>query len=119
MKRFLYFKTKTYRSRDYQDYINNMDNNSGEGIDETELWKQEETFSSSEETNTPKPFVARVAIDPDLIISYIETCSIEEYYKNKENPKFDCIDIMLADGINITVIGTLDEFEQQLMMLNR
>lgn len=121
MKRFLYFKTKTYRSKDYQDYLNQIDNRDNEGSEdaEPELWK--EGLQEGEDTDKvqpPKPHIARVAVDPDLIIAYVETYSVEEYAKNKENPKFDCIDIMMADGLNLTVIGTIEEFERMLMALN-
>lgn len=116
MKRFLYFKTKTYRSKDYENYLNSLDKDN-EDIDESELWK--ESLSSGEPKEPPKPFIARVAIDPDLIMAYVETYSVEEFSKNKENPTFDCIDVMMADGLSITVLGTLDEFERQLLALNR
>lgn len=115
MKRFLYFTTKIYHSDDYKGYFDSLNKS-----DKPEEWEQwSDSLSDDEpEQKAPKSYTSRVAIDPDLIIAYVESYSLEAFMQNKENPKFDMIEIMLADGLNIPVISTLDEFERKLLALN-
>ena len=96
-------------SKDYNQYLDSQEDN--EEYDASESWKKD--LEDEESKVPPKSFPARVAIDAEQISAYVETYSLEALYNNKENPQFDSIDLILKDGLQITIIGTMEEFEKQ------
>lgn len=107
MKKFLKLKTKVYRSTEYNNYLKSIDDSE---LDEADAWKAE----LKKEVGLPVGTTAEVRVDPDKVVAYIETSSLESWAANPDKPKNDCLDIYLEDGLVITVNNTLKEFEKLL-----
>lgn len=106
MERLLELKVRTYISRDYVDYFDKQDTELPEGDE----WKKDLL-----ETNTkvPKTYPARILINPNKFLTAIETYSLEELHNNPDNPTFDTVDLCLEDGIQVQILGNLNEFQKK------
>lgn len=112
MKKFIQLITKTYIGKEFREYI---DRSNPDNLDESERWKKDLYENEEiEEVKLPKAHTSRVMVDPDSILSMTETFSLEEMHRNKNNPRYDSVDIAMLDGLQISVVGTLDEIQEQL-----
>lgn len=110
-KRFLELTLRTYLGKDYKKYIDQISKKETD-YEEADEWKK--YLNDEEEVEPPKVHPTRVFLDPNEIISYVETFSMEEAAKNPDNPIYDTVDIHMYDGIQVSIISTLDEFNQKL-----
>lgn len=106
--KLLELQTKTYMGKEYRDYIQAL---MRENDDDLEQWQKDMNES---EIIPPKEYRSRVFINPDLIMTYVETFSLEQMHNNPKNPKFDTIDICMSDGLNLTVVDTIENFQAKL-----
>lgn len=108
--RFLRVNTKTYMGKELSEYISAV--RKRDDLQDEEDWKRSQY--DAEDIKPPKAYISRVGIIPDDIKSYVEISSIEETYRNPDDPQFDCLDVTMENGMQISVMGTLEEFEQKL-----
>lgn len=104
--RLLELEVRTYIGKDYKNYMQSQQ----EDLPEGDEWKAEvEDF----QVKVPKAYPSRILINPAKFLSAIETYSIEEMANNPENPQYDAVDVCMEDGLQISVVGTLEEFQEK------
>lgn len=103
--RFIEVEARTYIGREYKDYLKSQE----EADDEGNEWKR-----ALDPVPVPKAHPSRVLIPPDDIIMAIETCSMEALARDSEDPEFDSVDLCLIDGIQLNLVGTLDDLKDKL-----
>lgn len=102
--RFIELEARTYIGREYKDYLKSQEDIDEEGNE----WKR------NIDVPVPKAHPSRVLVAPDDIVMAIETCSMEALAKDSENPEFDSVDICLMDGVQLNLVGTLDDLYEKL-----
>ena len=102
--RFIELEVRTYIGTEYKNYLKSQEDLDEEGNE----WKR------NIEVPVPKAHPSRVLVDPDDIIMAIETCSMEALANDPENPEYDSVDVCLIDGIQLNVVGSLDDFNTKL-----
>jgi len=111
MKKYLNLKTRTYKSKEYDAYLNSLDES--EDYDEADAWKKD----IREDKEAPIAKLANLRVDPDQIVAMIENCSLEAFTENPDDPRYDSVDVYLASGLMVTVTGTIKEIEKQMEKL--
>lgn len=101
--KLLELEVRTYIGKEYKDYLRSQQ----EDLPEGDEWKRD---LEEAKVGAPKAYPSRILINPDKFLSAIETYSIEELANNPDNPTYDAVDVCLEDGLQLSVVGTLDEF---------
>ena len=101
--KLLELEVRTYIGKEYKDYLRSQQ----EDLPEGDEWKAE---VEDYKVEVPKAYPSRILINTSKFLSAIETYSIEEMANNPEHPTYDSVDVCLEDGLQISVVGTLDEF---------
>lgn len=94
---------RTYTEKSLEEYFRKEED------EEEELWKKD-----LEEKKLPKHRLSKIRINPDKIISIVESYSLEEADKDPDNPKYDSLHIKLEGDTNFTVTETLVSFDKKL-----
>lgn len=104
--RLLELEVRTYVGKEYKDYLKSQQQ---EDLPEGDEWKRDmEEFNAQKKA--PKAYPSRILINPAKFLTAIETYSIEEMANNPYDPQYDAVDICLEDGLQISAVGTLDQF---------
>lgn len=104
--RLLEVEVRTYVGKDYKNYLKSQQ----EDLPEGDEWKAE---VDDYQVQVPKVYPSRMLINPAKFLTAIETYSIEELATNPDDPQYDSVDICLEDGLQISVVGTLDQFKDR------
>lgn len=99
--RLLELEARTYIGKEYRDYLKSQEEDQEEGNE----WKKD-LFDKA----VPRVYPSRILVNPASIISAIESYSIEEMVTNPDNPTFDSVDLCLADGLQVSLVGDMDAF---------
>ena len=110
MTNLIEFKTVTYLGKDFREYLDSQEKPEYDPEDD---WKRA-LDEPAKPAQLPKGFTSRVLVNPEAITSCIETFSLTESQRSPKNPKFDALDLYLDNGVNITVLGTISEFNAKL-----
>ena len=109
--KLLELEVRTYIGKEYKDYLKSQQTQE-EDLPEGDEWKRGlEEFQ--EKKTAPKAYPSRILINPAKFLTAIETYSIEEMANNPDNPQYDAVDVCLEDGLQISVVGTLDQFVEK------
>lgn len=102
----LELEIRTYLGKEYRDYLKSQEEDPQEGDE----WKRELGLDTK---GVPKAYPSRILIDPRRFIAAIETSSLEELAENPDEPGLDSVDLCLDDGLQLSIIGSLDEFKKK------
>lgn len=99
--RLLELEARTYIGKEYRDFLKSQE----EDLEEGNEWKRDLLDRSA-----PKAYPSRILINPAKFITAIESYSLEEMTNNPETPEFDSVDLCLEDGLQISIIGNMEDF---------
>lgn len=116
MTNFIELNTKTYMSKDFKEFMDKsgFDGSNESMYNEGDEWKRKVAELESQDVELPKYHIVKVYIDPTKIVAYFESFSMEEAYLNPENPKKDMVDIQMLDGVQVSAICSIEEFNKKL-----
>jgi len=107
MKAYVEVNVLTYTVKEITKYFEK-----GEDPKEGDEWK-----TLIEDNNqVPHAYISRCRINPDKILSYTETFSIDQLHilNQGEEPSFDVVELSMEDGLTMILQGTLEEFQSKL-----
>lgn len=97
----LRLKTRIYKGKDYQKYINDLEDSS----DPDNAWKYSQV-------DPPQARVVEILLYDIKTIKYaIQSISMDEMENNPENPKLDSVEVYLSDDSSLMLAHTLEEYE--------
>ncbi len=102
--RLLELEARTYIGKEYRDFMKSQEEDEEEGNE----WKR--ALMDESNKSVPKAYPSRILINPNKFITAIESYSLEEMVNNPEGPQFDSVDLCLEDGIQISLVGNMDDF---------
>jgi hypothetical protein len=105
MRHLIELEARTYLGKEYKAYFKSQEDSEEEGNE----WKKD-----IEEPMIPKTYPSRVFVDPKRIIMAIESYSLEEMANNPEDPHFDSVDLCLEDGIQLSIVGGLNDLQEKI-----
>lgn len=109
---------RTYIEKDYTNYLNSEENSMDEEMDEFEKILFEEEKSKSNLPTLPKEYHCKVMLDPSRITAAMESYSIAELSKKNKKLKVDTVVLHLEDGATVYMIGTMEDFKNELIKQN-
>ena len=109
MPKFLELEVRTYMGKEYREYEKKMDELEDP---ENEDWKKEQIEN---DIIAPISKPSKVLIfDPKIMELGIENSSIEAVEENREDPKFDTVDLYLSNGLVLSIIGTINSLKKKV-----